>query len=89
MSFGSSFSLKWNTSNVNNFQGMFNGCNSLYKIDGLSSWDTKNVIDMSWMFRRCFSLMPLPDINTWDTKNVKNINQMCFECSKDLIVNNN
>jgi surface protein len=47
---------------------MFNGCNSLEKIN-LSSFKTSKVTDMAGMFSRCRSLKDL-DVSSFDTSNL-------------------
>ena len=42
----------WDTSKVNNMEGMFYDCKNLKSLD-LSGWDTSNVKSMVYMFDNC------------------------------------
>ncbi len=37
---------KWNTENVTNMRGIFNGCKSLESLPDISKWNTENVTNM-------------------------------------------
>ena len=52
----------WNTSNVLNTCGMFNGC-SKFRGDGLKQWNVSNVRNMSYMFKNAEEFNE--DISTW------------------------
>ena len=70
---------------ITNMSYMFNCCNSLKKLPGISKWNTKNVTNMSYMFDGCKSLKELPDISKWNTKNVTYMNGMFYGCSNIII----
>lgn len=58
----------WDTSKVNSFDALFDGCSYLQLLD-VRSWDTSNVTDIRYTFRGCSSLKSL-DVSRWDTSNV-------------------
>ena len=58
----------FDTSKVTTFEGMFNSCDKLYSITGLSQWKTENVTNMSLMFAYDFALQKL-DLSSFDTRN--------------------
>ena len=57
----------FDTSNVTTFKDMFNSCDKLYSITGLSQWNTENVTNMSLMFAYDFALQKL-DLSSFDTR---------------------
>ena len=57
----------WNTSNITQMSGLFNGCASLQSLD-LSTWDVSKVTSFERVFSNCISLSNLT-INTWDVSN--------------------
>ena len=61
---------KWNTSNVKNIEGIFNGCSSLTSLPDISKWNTCNVESMNNMFCDCKSLKSVPDLSKWNTQNI-------------------
>ena len=61
----------------NNLKGMFANCESLVKIEGLSSLNTSEVTDMSEMFYYCWSLSEF-DVSNFDTSSVKNMSNMFY-----------
>ena len=75
-SFNSDISF-WDTSNVNNMQGMFSvatgGDTNVFNQD-IGNWDTSNVTDMTGMFSRAATFNQ--DIGNWDTSNVTNMGGM-------------
>ena len=64
----------FNTSNVTDMSGMFDGASSLTSID-LSGFNTSNVTDMQFMFGATTSLASL-DLSGFDTSNVTNMSGM-------------
>ena len=68
----------FDTSNVTNMSGMFDGCPNLRVLD-LSSFDTSNVTNMSGMFAGCVHLCDL-DLSSFDTSNVTNMSRMFYKC---------
>ena len=64
----------WDTINVTDMSGMFDGCAYLTSID-VSKWDTSNVTDMSGIFRGCSSLTSI-DVSNLDTSNVTDMTYM-------------
>ena len=59
---------------------MFDGCESMRKINGLSQLDTSQVKDMQAMFRGCGSLTSL-DIKNWNTSNVTDMQETFSNCN--------
>lgn len=55
----------WDTSNVSNMSGMFEGCISLKKI--ICYFNTEKVWDFRDMFWNCFDLEEVTGIEDWDT----------------------
>ena len=66
---------------LNDLNGIFRDCFSLYSIINLSSLDISEVNDMSFMFYGCSSLQSLSDISKWDTSKVTNMSFMFNGCS--------
>lgn len=60
--------------------GMFNGCESLTKLD-LSSFDTASATDMAYMFRDCKSLSALTLSENFKGEKAKNMSYMFSGCS--------
>ena len=78
------FNSNFNTSNVTNMVGMFQGCTSIVSLD-LNSFNTANVTDMTSgntrsMFYGCSSLTNLY-INNFNTKNVTAMGALFSGCS--------
>ena len=69
------FGGKFNTSNVQSMQGMFEHC-ILDKLD-LSSFDTHRVVNMREMFKG--SIISNLDIHTFNTANVRNFSKMFYK----------
>lgn len=68
------FGDNWDTSNVINMRGMFQGCNKLESLD-LSAWNTSKVISMQSMFVEAHALKEL-NLNTWNTSKVTDMSGM-------------
>ena len=68
-----------NTVNLTSTARMFNLCQSLTTLSGISGWNTSNVTDMSSMFFGCESLQS-PDLSGWNTGSVTNMNSMFYSC---------
>ena len=69
----------FDTKNVENMEGMFNGCSALLSLD-VSNFDTKNVENMKEMFDGCSALNSL-NVTNFDTGNVKSMYSMFGNCS--------
>ena len=69
----------WDTSNVTNMSGMFNGCTYLTSID-VSNWDTSKVAYMGGIFNSCSSLTTV-DVSNWDTSNVTDMTKLFNLCN--------
>ena len=71
----------WDTSNITNMSGMFNGCATFD--DNIGSWDVSNVTDMQQMFEsnNLFNNGGSPSISNWNTQNVTNMFEMFLESS--------
>ena len=78
----------WDTSNVTNMVGIFEGCSRLTKLN-ISNWNTSNVTNMCFTFRDCPNLTEL-DVSGWDTSNVTEIANMFADCTnlKTIYVSN-
>ena len=70
----------FDTGNVTNMSGMFNGCSGLTSLTGLSGFDTSSVTDMSDMFYHCSGLTSL-DLSGFDTGKVTHMSYMFADCS--------
>ena len=81
--------FSFDTYEVTNMEGMFNGCSSLVTVRGIFNWDTRNVTNMSWMFYKCSKLDNIYFSNTdiegnyhgIDTSKVEDMSYMFYECS--------
>ena len=81
--------FSFDTYEVTNMEGMFNGCSSLVTVRGIFNWDTRNVTNMSWMFYKCSKLDNIYFSNTdiegnyhgIDTSKVEDMSHMFYECS--------
>lgn len=71
---------KLDVSEVTDMQSMFDGCESLKKLD-LSTFNTSNVTDMSYMFNECWTLTNL-DLSSFKTSNVTDMGFMFNDCTK-------
>ena len=71
----------FDTSNIENMNGMFEGCENLKELD-LSNFDTSKVKDMSYMFNGCRALSYL-NLSNFDTNKVRNMGYMFNGC--DLV----
>ena len=74
--FGSGF----NTSNVTDMRGMFQGCSKLTNLN-LSSFNTSNVNSMASMFKWCSGLTSL-DLSSFNTSNVTDMHELFRGCNK-------
>ena len=64
--------------NCTTMANMFNGCNSLYRIN-VDSWNTPNLTDTSYMFKDCSSLIAL-DLIDLNMSNVSSYDGMFDGC---------
>ena len=71
----------FDTSDVSNMSGMFDGCSKLKEIKGLNMIITSKVKTMDGMFNKCKELENL-DLSHFDTSNVTNMSLMFNYCSK-------
>lgn len=76
---------KWDTSNVNNMNTMFMGCNKLVALDA-SKWDTTSVTTMDNTFCGCHSLLSL-DVSNWDVGNVAVMYGLFYNCRSLVSLN--
>ena len=69
----------WDTSDVNNFSGMFSNANAFTSLD-LSHFDvTSSVTNLSWMFSSMSNLTSLTiDYTKWDTSGVTSFSGMFY-----------
>eukprot|EP00978_Attheya_sp_CCMP212_P041886 scaffold246015_cov55-Attheya_sp.AAC.2 len=63
---------RWNVSNVQNFESVFEYRESFKK--SIGSWNVSNATSMSWMFDETSSFNQ--DISSWDTLNVTEMHWM-------------
>ena len=63
---------RWNTSNVTNMHGMFQGVR--YIDCNISNWKTSKVKNMSSMFAATVNFNP--DLSRWNTSRVENMSHM-------------
>lgn len=80
----------FNTSNVTNMSGMFNGTKGLTSLN-ISSFDTRRVVDMTAMFRMSMAdnLDGILDVSSFDTRSVINMASMFFGMSVKTIYASN
>ena len=72
------FNNNFDTSEVTNMQGMFQGCTLLSGLN-LNDFDTSKVTNMKYMFYDCSSLMD-PNLSSFDTSKVTDMSWMFFKC---------
>ena len=72
----------FDTTNVNNMEYMFCGCNSLTDLILGDSFNTSNVTNMQHMFDGCSNLINLTLGNSFDTSQTVRMNSMFDGCSK-------
>ena len=70
----------FNTSNVTDMRGMFQGCSKLTNLN-LSSFNTSNVNSMASMFKWCSGLTSL-DLSSFNTSNVTDMHELFRGCNK-------
>ncbi len=70
----------WDTSNIENFWGMFINCCNLKTLEGLENWDLDSARNMESMFESCISLEDVSFLSDWDMSNVENIFDMFRDC---------
>ena len=70
----------WDTSNTENFWGMFINCCNLKTLEGLENWDLDSARNMESMFESCISLEDVSFLSDWDMSNVENIFDMFRDC---------
>ncbi len=74
------FNNAFDTSKVTDMGVMFQGCESLKKLD-LSSFDTSMVTNMAYMFNHCYSLESI-DLSSFDTGRVTSFSTMFQDCER-------
>ena len=70
---------KFYRNNINNMEGMFEGCSSLKELN-LFNFNTNNVTNMGAIFNKCSSLKEL-NLSNFNTNNVTNMEGMFYKCS--------
>ena len=70
----------FNTLNVTDMRGMFQGCSKLTNLN-VSGFNTSNVNSMAAMFKWCSGLTSL-DVSSFNTSNVTDMHEMFRGCSK-------
>ena len=71
---------RFNTSKVNDMNGMFHNCRALTSLD-LRHFNTSKVENMSFMFLNCSKLKTL-DLSHFNTSRVTSMNAMFLSCSQ-------
>ena len=72
---------KWKTDKLEDMGYLFNECEKLEHIYGISEWDTSKVENMCYLFSDCLKLQELKDIFKWKTSNVKDMSNMFNNCN--------
>ncbi|MDT0622607.1 BspA family leucine-rich repeat surface protein [Croceitalea vernalis] len=67
----------WNTSNIENFNGMFFGASLFNQV--IEDWDTSAAKEMFGMFQNAIAFNQ--ELNTWNVSNVSNMNSMFSRAS--------
>ncbi|WEV69156.1 BspA family leucine-rich repeat surface protein [Bifidobacterium sp. ESL0775] len=75
----------WDTSNVTDMSGMFQGCSSLASVD-VSRFDTSLVADLSYMFQGCHNLVDI-DVTHFNTSQAIHMNNMFNDCPNLTVLN--
>ena len=60
---------------------MFENCESLFSIEGISELNTSKIEYLNNLFFGCSSISFIPDISKWDTSNVINMGDIFSGCS--------
>lgn len=68
------------TTNHDNLNMMFYGCDKLETIRNMDKWDTSSVTIMQEMFHSCNNLITVGDLSNWNTSNVTSMGRMFFKC---------
>lgn len=63
----------WDTSQVEDMNNMFYGCNSAEFNPDFSGWDTRKGTNFQSMFSGCSGAAFAPDLTGWDTSNATNM----------------
>ena len=71
----------FNTSSMNDFQAVFNTCESLKNLTGLQNWNMSSVENMIGMFQGCSNLTSLSDIENWDVSHAVSMRALFNGCS--------
>lgn len=81
----------WDTSKINNMQGMFQGCTSLKTID-VSKWNVSNVTTMKSMFNcdNDYGVTPMIveslDVSNWNTSSCTDTSFMFYGCKGSIAI---
>ena len=73
-------------SKTKNLSHMFDCCQNIYSLEGLSNLNISHVNNISYMFHKCESLSLLSDISNWNTSNVNNMSHLFSNCLSLLIL---
>ena len=71
----------WDTSKVENINGMFAQCEKLSNIPDISKWDISKVTKISNLFFKCKSLQYLPDISKWNISQLTDLKGIFKDCN--------
>ncbi|MGO5097164.1 BspA family leucine-rich repeat surface protein [Agathobaculum sp. LCP25S3_E8] len=71
----------WNTSNVENFQGMFKGCYALTTLQLPDPFVTSKAKTLDNLFASD-KVLTIPDVSNWDTSNVVGMSELFSGCEK-------
>ena len=73
--------LEWNTINIIDMSCLFNNCQKLNSIKGITKWKTENVKNMCLMFYKCEKLSNLKPLKSWNISNVTDMSGMFYLCT--------
>lgn len=66
----------WDTSQVENMDGVFWNCVQLGNVDGLVNWDTSKVSTMAGLFQSCTKLSSISGLRKWNVANTRRMDGM-------------
>ena len=70
----------WDTHNLVEMCGTFEGASAITTTTALSTWDVSNVTNMTNLFKSCSGLSEVNALSNWDTNNVTNMSNMFLNC---------
>ena len=70
----------WDTHNLVEMCGTFEGASAITTTAALSTWDVSNVTNMRDLFKSCSGLSEVNALSNWDTNNVTDMSNMFLNC---------